>query len=108
MYMQFHLDLEGNKDLPPEGQFNFTKEAQRIQEETSKKEVELFLGKFESEDSYIEERKKIANQYHVLYPENIEFRDNEWYMKGKNETVNEWDELHKKPNDYNPSTHGQW
>lgn len=93
MYMQFHLDLEGNKDLPPEGQFNFTKEAQRIQEETSKKEVELYLGKFESEESYKEEREKVANQYKT-FPDHIEFRDNDWYMRDYNLTVEEWDNLH--------------
>lgn len=95
MYMQFNLDFGDNKDLPPEGQFNFLQEAQRIQEENQTKEAGLFLGKFESEESYIEERKKVADQYNVLYPEKIEFRQNDWYMKDSFLTVQEWDNVNK-------------
>ncbi len=105
--MQFNLDFGDNKGVSPEGHFDFTKEVQRIkeenlinevqinQEEVSTKEVELFLGKFESEESYIEERKKVADKYNVLYPEKIEFRENDWYMKDSLLTVEEWDNANK-------------
>lgn len=95
MYMQFNLGFGDNKDVSSEGHFDFTKEVQRIQEESSRKEVELFLGKFESEESYIEERKKVANKYNVLYPEKIEFRENDWYMKDSLLTAEEWDNANK-------------
>jgi len=97
MYMQFNLDFNDNENT---GRFDFAKEAERIQEENSTKEAELFLGKFESEECYREERKKIADQYHVLYPENIEFRDNDWYMKDNQLTVKEWDEVNDTNFDY--------
>lgn len=89
MYMQFNLDFNDN-DNENAGRFDFAKEAERIQEENSTKEAELFLGKFESEDFYIKERKKVADQYKT-FPDRIEFRDGEWYMKDSSLTVEDWD-----------------
>ncbi len=93
--MQYNLELGNDNGVQQEAQFDFIQEAQRIQEKTSTKESELYLGKFESEESYIEERKKVADKYNVLYPEKIEFRENDWYMKDSLLTAEEWDNANK-------------
>lgn len=50
------------------------------------------LTKFGSIDNYQSEKEKVAKQYKT-FPEHIEWKNDNWYMKNSNETVEDWDKF---------------